>query len=263
MDQFVGVAAQFDARRGLTEKLAPRLTHAVQALGIELRLQAAGLGLGLNAHGLGVEHAVHQVGVKDRAEHDVGIGVGQVLPAQRIRILDAADVGREHPVGACGAQVHAQVGAVQFRQPAGKRRHVRAGRIAALQHQRQHGGVGGRFPPRREPQVDRDAAAVEFGSVQRGDVYAGCELFSFQIVLPFHKKTDTGIIALVPAKVNRPGKKSAAARRRSMQKLYFFAQSIDATPVYGCMIEDGNNAKRRRAPPTKAAEGKKFLWKGT
>ena len=185
IDELAGVAAQLDARGGVAVEFAAGLPHAVETLRVELGLKAAGLGLGLDAHGLGVERAVHKIRVKDRAEHDVGVGIGQILPRQCVSVLDAADVGGKHAVGARAGKVNAEVRAVQLGQTAGQGGHIGAGRIAALQDKSQHGGISGRFPPGRETQMQRDAAAVKFSSIQRGDVYAGCELFTFQIVIPF------------------------------------------------------------------------------
>ena len=185
MDQLAGVAAQLDAGRGIAVEFTARLTHTVKPLGVELRLKTAGLGFGFDAHGLGVKGTVHKIRVKDRAEHDVGVGIGQILPRQCVSVLDAADVGGKHAVGARAGKVNAEVRAVQLGQTAGQGGHIGAGRIAALQDKGQHGGIGGRFPPGRETQMQRDAAAVKFSSIQRGDVYAGCELFTFQIVIPF------------------------------------------------------------------------------
>ena len=178
--QLVRVAAQLDARRGIAVKFAPRLPHAVQPLGVQLRLQAKGLGFGFDAHRLGVKDAVHKVRLKHGAENDIGVGVGQVFPCQRVGILDAADIRRQHAVYARAAQLHAQIGAVQPRQLAGQRGHIGAGGIAALQHLGQHGVQRGGVAPRGEAQVDGDAAAVEFIGFQRGDMYAGCQLFAFQ-----------------------------------------------------------------------------------
>ena len=162
MDQFPGIAAQLDARRGIPEEFAARLAHAVEPLGVELCFQPPGLGLRLDAHGLGVKDTVHQIGIEDRAEDNVGIGVRQVLPVQGVAVLDAADIRRENAVRPGVGEIHPQVGTVQFGQPAGQCRHIRAGRIAALQHQGQHGGIGGGLPPRRKAQMDGDAAAIEF-----------------------------------------------------------------------------------------------------
>ena len=68
---------------------------------------------------------------------------------------------------------------------AGQRGHIGAGRVAAFQHKGQHRGVGGRFPLCRKAQMQRNAAAVEFRSIQRCNANAGRELFTFQIVIPF------------------------------------------------------------------------------
>ena len=185
IDKLAGVAAQLDARGGVAVEFAAGLPHAVETLRVELGLKAAGLGLGLDAHGLGVERAVHEIRVKDRAEHNVGVGGGQVLPRQRVSVLDAADIGGEHAVRARAGQVNAEVRAVQLGQAAGQRGHIGAGRVAAFQHKGQHRGVGGRFPLCRKAQMQRDAAAVEFRSIQRCNANAGRELFTFQIVIPF------------------------------------------------------------------------------
>ena len=150
MDQFPGIAAQLDARRGIPEEFAARLAHAVEPLGVELCFQPPGLGLRLDAHGLGVKDTVHQIGIEDRAEDNVGIGVRQVLPVQGVAVLNAADIRRENAVRPGVGEIHPQIGTVQFGQPAGQCRHIRAGRIAALQHQSQHGGIGGGLPPRRK-----------------------------------------------------------------------------------------------------------------
>lgn len=128
---------------------------------------------------------VHEIRVKDRAEHNVGVGGGQVLPRQRVSVLDAADIGGEHAVRARAGQVNAEVRAVQLGQAAGQRGHIGAGRVAAFQHKGQHRGVGGGFPLCRKAQMQRDAAAVEFRSIQRCNANAGRELFTFQIVIPF------------------------------------------------------------------------------
>ena len=201
--QLAGITAQLDARRGITEEFAAGLAHAVEALGVELCFQAAGLGLGLNAHGLGVEDAVYEVGVKDGAEHNVGVGVGKVLARQCVGVLDAADVGGQHAVRPGTGKIHAQVSAVQFGQAAGQGGHIGAGRIAALQHQGQHSGIGGGLTLRREAQMDRDAAAIEFSGAHRSDEHAGSKLFTFQVLIPFKQQIDICIIPLQWVKVNK------------------------------------------------------------
>ena len=180
----VQVAVQLDARRAVAVKAAAGLPHAVQALVVELGLQTAAQRLLLDGDGLRVKDAVHQVGVKDGAEHNVGVLVGQALAGQGKLLLDAADVGRQQPVAAGAGQVHAQVGAVQRRQLAGQGGHIGAAGIAALQHQRQHGGVGGALPPGRVAQVDSNAAAVEFFGVQHVQKYAGRDLCALQKGVP-------------------------------------------------------------------------------
>ena len=185
VDQLAGVAAQLDARRGIAVELAACLPHTVEPLGVELRFQTAGLRLGLNAHGLRVKRAIHKVGVKNRTKDNVRVGIGQVLPRQRVGVLDAADIGGEHAVGARAGKVHPEVCAVELRQTAGKGGHIRAGRVAALKHQRQHRGIRGRLPPGGKPQMQRYTAAVEFRSVQCGNADTGRELFPFQIIIPF------------------------------------------------------------------------------
>ena len=187
VDKFPWIAPQLNASGRVTEKFAPCLPHTVQPLGVEFRFQAAGLSFSFNADGLSIKNAIHQIRVKNRAEHDIGIGIGQIFAIEGVAVLDAADVSGKNPVGSGVGKIHAEVRPIQFRQATGQCRHIRAGRISAFQHKGQHSGVRGRFPPGGKTQMDRDAAAIEFCSVQCGDKHPGRELFPFQIVIPFNR----------------------------------------------------------------------------
>ena len=144
-------------------------------------IQAAGQGFFFNAHSLRVKHTINQVRLKDGTKGDIGIFTGQILTVKGKAILDATDVHRQHAVNSGAALVHAKVGTVQPRQFAGKLRHIRAARIAAFQHQRQHSGIRCAAAQCRVAQMDGNAAAVKFFGIQCGDKYTGSQFFTFQI----------------------------------------------------------------------------------
>ena len=179
--QVTFVAAQLNACRGIAVKFAAGLAHTVQALIVELGIQAAGQGFFFNAHSLRVKHTINQVRLKDGTKGDIGIFTGQILTVKGKAILDAADVHRQHAVNSGAALVHAKVGTVQPRQFAGKLRHIRAARIAAFQHQRQHSSIRCAAAQCRVAQMDGNAAAVKFFGIQCGDKYTGSQFFTFQI----------------------------------------------------------------------------------
>ena len=183
-----------------------QMMQAVDALVVDLIFQALFQHLLFDAHGLRVEHAAHKGRVESRPQRNGGIFTGQGLPFQRKPILDAGHADAQVVVAAHGAGVHGQVCAVQLCQLLGQQGHVRAVRVAALQHQRQQGVGGGRGPLCREGKMDADAAAVEFFRRVAGKMHARRNESTFQFqFLRLRARARNVLFAKVTGPSVRPG----------------------------------------------------------